>query len=325
MSSRPVAVFAFANRWMQQMILQAAPPEFAVRFLDDPRRADEVLADADFLVTIELPSAWVPHLKRCKLVQHQGVGYDGVDVPALERANIPLAVTPEGTIDGVAEHTILFILALYKRLTVVHDSLRRGEFDRIGWRAQCHFFQGKTLGLVGFGRIGRRVAHLARAFDAGVVYHDVQRATPAVERELAAQFLPFDELLATADIVSVHAPLTPETAGLFGAREYSRMKPGALFVNTARGGTYDMDALYQALKSGHLGGAGLDVFNPQPPPPGHPILQLPNVICTPHMATGTVEAHLEKARAQFANFQRVLRGDRPQNLVNGWQSDPGSV
>jgi phosphoglycerate dehydrogenase-like enzyme len=315
---RAVAVFTFSNRWMQEMVRQAAPPDFEVKFLEDPGnepRLRELLAEADFLVTTDLPAAWVPWLRRCRLVQHQGVGYDGIDVAALARAGIPLAVTPEGTINGVAEHTILFILALYKRLTAVHDSVRRGGFDRIGWRAQCHFFQGKTLGLVGFGRIGRRVAHLARAFEAAVVYADVRRARLEVEQELGARHLPFEGLLAEADVVSVHTPLTAETRGLFGANEFARMKPGALFVNTSRGGTYDMDALYEALRSGHLGGAGLDVFNPQPPPPDHPLLQLPNVICTPHMATGTVEAHLEKAQAQFANFRRVLQGEPPRNLV----------
>jgi phosphoglycerate dehydrogenase-like enzyme len=315
---RALAVFNFADRWMREMILLEAPPGFDVRFIDDPAdagRARAALAEADFLVTLELPAAWVPWLRRCRLVQHQGVGYDGIDLPALRAAGIPLAVTPEGTILGVAEHTILFILALYKRLPEVHASLRRGEFDRLAWRPQCHFFAGRTLGVVGFGRIGRRVAHLARAFDVEVVYTDVRRAPAAVEAEVRARYLPLDELLAEADVVSVHTPLTPETRGLFGAAEFARMKPGALFVNTARGGTYDMDALCKALQSGHLGGAGLDVFNPQPPPPDHPILTLPNVVLTPHMATGTVEAHREKARAQFANFQRVLRGEPPLNLV----------
>lgn len=316
-SRRPVAVFNFSDRWMREMILQEAPDDFAVRFLEgrDEPSVRPLLEEADFLVTIDLPAAWVPWLGRCRLVQHQGVGYDGIDLKALNRAGIPLALTPDGTVVGVAEHALLLILALYKRLTVVHDSLRRGGFDRVGWRKQCHFLQGKTLGLVGFGRIGRRVAHLARAFETVTVYADVLRAPREVEQELGAVYLSFGQLLAEADIVSVHTPLTPQTRGLFGAGQFAAMKPGALFINTSRGETYDMNALCESLRSGHLGGAGLDVFNPQPPPTDHPILQLPNVICTPHMATGTVEAHREKARAQFANFARVLRGEPPENVV----------
>jgi phosphoglycerate dehydrogenase-like enzyme len=317
-SERAVALFNFADPWMREVIAEVAPPGFDVRFIDNPADAGRLhglLPEADFLVTLELPAAWVPWLRRCRLVQHQGVGYDAIDVAALAAAGIPLGVTPEGTTVGVAEHTILLILALYKRLPEVHASLRRGEFDRLAWRPHCHFFAGKTLGVVGFGRIGQRVARLARAFDAPVIYSDVRPAPAAVEAELGARRRPFDDLLAEADVVTVHTPLTPETRGLFGAGEFARMRPGALFVNTARGGTYDMGALDEALRSGHLGGAGLDVFNPQPPPKDHPILRLPNVVLTPHMATGTVEAHREKARAQFANFERVLHGETPRNLV----------
>jgi phosphoglycerate dehydrogenase-like enzyme len=313
-----VALFNFSNRWMREMVLQAAPPVFDVQFLDPGADGDKLrhaLGQADFLVTIESPADWVRSLARCRLVQLQGVGYDAVDCAALREARIPLAMTPEGTVVGVAEHTIMFILALYKRLIEVHASVRRGEFDKVGWRSGCHFLQGKTVGIVGFGRIGRRVAHLARAFQATVVYSDVQRAAPEIERELAAAYLPLDELLEQADVVSVHTPLTAHTRLMFREREFVRMKRGALFINTSRGETYDMDALCHALRSGRLGGAGLDVFNPQPPPQDHPLLQLPNVICTPHMATGTVEAHLEKARAQFENFARVLRGEAPLNLV----------
>jgi phosphoglycerate dehydrogenase-like enzyme len=303
---------------MQGVIREAAPPAFDVRFLDAPTddpRTHDLLAAADFLVTVKLPGAWVPHLRRCRLVQLQGVGADGVDRPALDRAGIPLAMTPDGTVVGVAEHTLLLILAVSKRLTAVHESIRRGEFDPVGWRPQCHFFRGKTLGVVGFGRIGRRVAHLAAAFEAEVFYSDVVPAPADVETRLGVRRLPFEKLLARADVVSVHTPLTAETRGLFGPAEFARMRRGAIFVNTGRGETYSMDALADAVRSGHLGGAGLDVFDPEPPPPDHPLLHLPNVICTPHMATGTVEAHREKAAAQFANFRRVWHGEPPTDLV----------
>jgi phosphoglycerate dehydrogenase-like enzyme len=316
--SKPVAVFNFQNVWMQQMIRQAAPAGFDVRFVSDPRNDSAVrdlLAEADFLVTIELPGAWIGWLTRCKLVQLQGVGFDAVDRAGLVAAGIPLAATPEGTTVGVAEHTILFILALNKRLVEVHASVARGEFDKIGWRDRCHFFAGQTLGIVGLGRIGRRVAQLARAFDARVIYIDVRRAEREVEAACGAEYRSFGDLLAEADIVTVHTPLDASTENLFGAREFARMKPGAVFINTSRGGTYDLDALYASLRSGHLRGAGLDVFQPQPPPANHPLLKLPNVICTPHMATGTVEAHREKALAQFANFSRVLRGEPPMHRV----------
>jgi phosphoglycerate dehydrogenase-like enzyme len=148
-----------------------------------------------------------------------------------------------------------------------------------------------------------------------ILYTDVVRAEETTEVELGATFVTLDELLSQSDIVSMHTPLTPQTQGMLGAAEFARMRQGAYCVITGRGQTYDMDALCEALKSGHLAGAGIDVYNPEPPPMDHPILRLPNVICTPHMATGTVEAHQAKARAQFENLKRVLAGQEPFNVV----------
>ena len=317
-SDKPIALFAFSHPWMQEMVLKATPPDFEVRFLErrDEQTLQRELPAADLFVTTRLPAKWVPMLKRCKLVQHQGVGYDGIDVEALTKAGIPFAITPDGTVIGVAEHSVLLILALSKQLVQVHNSMSRGDkFNSMPWRPNCHFFYGKTLGIVGFGRIGRRVGRLIRGFEVELIYYDVTRAPEALERELRATYMPFHELWTMCDVVSVHTPLTPETEGLFGKEEFATMKPGAFFINTGRGGTYDMDALHENLKSGYLGGAGLDVYNPEPPPMDHPIFQLPNVICTPHMATGTVEAHIAKAKAQFDNLRRVLSGEEPHNLV----------
>jgi phosphoglycerate dehydrogenase-like enzyme len=317
MSKRPVAVFDLPPVWMREVTLGVAPPEFEVRFLDrgDPGAARRLLPEADFFVALTMTTGEVGLLRRCRLVQLSGVGYDDMPVDELARAGIALASTPEGTVVGVAEHVILLILGLYKQIAQVHESMRQGCFDTYGWRPTSHFFAGKTLGIVGFGRIGRRVARLAHAFDARVLYHDVVRADEEVERSVGAQWVPLDLLVAGSDIITVHTTLTPETNRLFDAARFARMKPGAIFINTSRGGTYDMDALYDALRAGHLGGAGLDVFDPEPPPPDHPILQLPNVLCTPHMATGTIEAVQHKAEAQFANFRRVIRGETPKNLI----------
>jgi len=315
--TKPLALFALTHPWMQEMVLRVAPPDFDVKFLDlsNYEAATEQLPLADFLMTTYLTSELVELLSRCKLVQHQGVGVDGIDTQALAAAHIPLAITPEGTVIGVAEHTVLLILALSKQLLRVDASIRNGEYDNVRWRSTSYFLYQKTLGIVGLGRIGQRVAHLAKAFEANLVYSDPFRQSPEVETDLGITYLPFDRLLEEADIVTLHTPLTTETENMFGSKQFSRMKPGALFINTSRGGTFDMDALYANLDAGHLGGAGLDVFNPEPPPQDHPILQLPNVISTPHMATGTVDAHLMKAKGQFDNFDRVLRGETPHNLV----------
>jgi phosphoglycerate dehydrogenase-like enzyme len=314
----PLAVFVITHPWLKGSVREAAPASFGVEFVDanDTQAAVALIPRADFLVTTYLPSSWLPLLRRCRLVQLLGVGTDQVDVVGLQEAGIPVAITPDGLDVGVAEHTILFILALYKRFLEVSTSTRRGEWDEFGWRQQCHLFHGKTLGLVGFGRVGRQVAHLARAFDAQVIYFDPVPAGSAIERVLEAKLVSFRELLQLADIVSVHTPLNERTRLLFGAQAFSQMKRGSIFINTSRGGTYDLDALYDSIRSGHIAGAGLDVFEPEPPPATHPLLQLQNVLCTPHMAAGTLEVHHRKLSAQFANMRRVLHGEAPLNLLS---------
>ena len=158
-TDRPMALFVHANLWVREQFQKMAPPSFDVQFADpaDARALSTLLPNANFLVADDVPAEWVPLLcKNCKLVQLTGVGFDGVAVSALHSAKIPLAATPEGTVVGVAEHTILLILALSKQIVQVHRSVSAGEFDTIAWRANSHFFYGRTLGLVGLGRIGKK-------------------------------------------------------------------------------------------------------------------------------------------------------------------------
>ena len=314
---RPLIVYNLGHPWVRSVALEHAPAEFELRFPDDsgPGGIESLLPEADFLVSGRVPPEWVPLLKRCRLVQKYGVGLDTVDVEGLRSAGIPLATSPTLTPEGVAEHTLTLILALWKLLIPIHLSVRDGGFDMFGRRQDIHLLHGKTVGIVGLGRIGRKVARLVHAFEVDTLYYDLFRAPPELERELGARAVSFDEVVTRSDVVTVHTPLTAETRSLFGAPEFARMKPGALFINTCRGDTYDLDALYQALASGHLGGAGLDVFNPEPPPPDHPLLKLPNVVLTPHNASGTVERHHAIAREHFINCQRVLDGEEPLHLV----------
>ena len=175
---------------------------------------------------------------------------------------------------------------------------------------------GKTVGLIGFGRIGREVARRARAFDTTIVYHDAVRAPAAVEAELGATYLSRDDLLRQADVVSLHAPLTAETRGMIGERELRLMRPHAVLINTARGALIDEQALVRALDEEWIAGAGLDVLAQEPPDADNPLLTCPNVILTPHVAAGTRDAYRTKMQAVFANMQRVARGEAPLNQVS---------
>jgi phosphoglycerate dehydrogenase-like enzyme len=227
-----------------------------------------------------------------------------------------LAITPGGTTVGVAEHTVLLILAILRRLPFADAELRQGRFHINALRPVSRELRGRTVGLLGMGRIGRAVAERLRPFDVRLVYHDPATLPADVERELRLERTGREELLAAADIVSLHLPLTPATRHVIGSDALSRMKPSAFLVNTARGGLVDEAALVETLRSGRLAGAALDVFDPEPPPPDHPLYALPNVVLTPHISAGTRDAFMEKMGFVFANLDRFWRGDPVENLVD---------
>ena len=293
------------------------PPGLTLHVRGAHETVEAALAGADFVLvaTTPLPAAAIAGAPRLRLIQHQGVGYDKTDVAAAAACGVPVALCPAGTSVGVAEHVFLLILALYKQLLRADASLRQGEWLQWALRPQSYEIAGKCFGLVGLGRIGREVALRARAFGASVLYYDPVRADAEVETSLAAQWLPFDVLLAQADILSLHLPLVPDTHHLIGAAELARMRPTAVLINTARGPLVHQAALVEALRAGQIAGAGLDVYETEPLRPGDPLLALQNVVVTPHIAAGTVDALQTKMAACFDNMLRVARGETPRDVV----------
>ncbi|MGB1252143.1 MAG: NAD(P)-dependent oxidoreductase [Candidatus Promineifilaceae bacterium] len=315
----PLAVYTITHPWVQSVVREVRDeiaPEWDVAFLKpgDQAGAQTLLPKADALLCLKCSAEWIGLLDRCKLVQHNGVGYDGIDRVALNDRGIPLAITPVGTAVGVAEHVFMLMLSLSKQLLPVHKSLQNGTWEMMGWRANSTWVHQRTLGIVGLGRIGKRVAHLAHAFGTKTLYTDIVPMPAELEERYALERVELDELIERSDIVTVHVPLTEKTNGMFGSAEFERMKSDALFINASRGETYDMDALYNALVAGQLRGAGLDVFNPEPPNQ-HPILYLDNVVATSHIASGTIERQYAIVRAQFENFQRALRGEAVEDQI----------
>jgi phosphoglycerate dehydrogenase-like enzyme len=306
---------------LQPFVRAEVPPGWALEVVQS-RSPDELrrrLAGAEFVVvaTARIDAEILAAAPRLRHVQHQGVGYDNVDVPACRARGVSVALTPEGTTTGVAEHTFLLLLALYKRLREAETRLRAGDWPVWELRSGSFEIAGKTLGLVGFGRIGQALARRAGAFEARVLYYDPFRPPPEVEQRLGVTYRPLDELLGEADVVSLHLPLSPETRHLIGARELALMRPTAILLNTARGALVDEGALVQALASGGIAGAGLDVFEREPPQEGNPLLGMENVVLTPHIAAGSADAFRVKMRAVFANLARVARGEAPINQVAG--------
>lgn len=268
----------------------------------------------------ELPEHWqvrAPLLAmapRLLFVSSYGAGFDTVDVAACTRAGVAVMNQAGSNANAVAEHAMGLLLGLGKRIADCDRRLRKGEaFSRHALMGLE--LRGRTLGIVGIGHAGTRMTALARAFGMSVLANDpllsheeiVQRgAEPA---EMAA-------LLSRADAVSLHCPLDASTRGLFNAEAFAAMKPGAFFISTARGHIHDEAALHAALLRGHLGGAGLDVWASEPPPATHPLLALPNVIATHHLAGVTQEARRQMATMAAEQLLEALRGERPPRLVN---------
>jgi len=251
-----------------------------------------------------------------KLVQLLSAGYDHVDIEAARKAKVPVSNNGGANALAVAEHTIMLILAVLKRVVQFHNSVVAGKW-RVGNPADVRVYEmgNRTLGIIGLGNIGKKVARRARAFDTKVVYYDIRRLSEAEEDALGVRFVLLDELLRTADIVSLHVPLDDSTRNLLGARELGLMKREAIVVNTCRGPVIDEAALFDTLKNNRIAGAGLDVMVDEPPKADHPFFTLPNVTLTPHSAGPTWENWTARFRNGFDNIQRVASGRAPLWVV----------
>jgi D-3-phosphoglycerate dehydrogenase len=247
-------------------------------------------------------------------VSSSGAGYDTIDVDACTRAGVAVVNQAGGNANSVAEQTIGLMIAVSRRLCEQDRRLRNGErFSRED--VMGYDISGRVLGLVGMGHIGTRVASLARAFNMTVLATDPYVSAQEIEQRGAVP-VSMDELLARCDIVSLHCPRTRETTGMFNAQAIKAMKQGALFITTARGGIHDEIALAEALQSGHLRGAGLDVWAVEPPPADHPLLGLANVVATHHTAGVSHDARYNIAKVAADQIQTLANGNRPPRLVN---------
>ena len=256
-----------------------------------------------------LDTGMLAQTTRLRIVSKHGVGTDAIDVGWCTAHGVPVTVTPDANTTSVAEHTMMLMLAAVKRLRSYDDAVRDGHW-RFRDSLQAGELAGRTVLVVGFGRTGRRVAKLCRAF--GMNVSVFTRSAVCAGFEAVANL---DEGLAIADIVTLHVPRTADTAGLLDARRLGRMKPGAVLVNCARGGLVDEDALALALRDGRLGAAGLDVFADEPLSPGHPLTALPNVVLTPHSAASTEEGARRMAVAMAENLLAGLDGTLAGHVV----------
>jgi glyoxylate reductase/D-3-phosphoglycerate dehydrogenase len=272
-----------------------------------------VLAETDYLVgfvDMLVKEALYQAAPRLKLIQLLSAGYDRADIGAARRAGVPIANNGGANAVAVAEHALLLMLAVSRRLIWQHASVSAGR-----WRGnntpRVHELRGKTLGIVGLGTIGKKTARLAIAFGMPVQYYDVARLSEDAEDALGVRFRLFREILRTSDVVSLHVPLNDTTRHMVGAAELALMQPASILINTSRGPVIDEQALCKALSAGAIAGAGLDVFDEEPPPADNPLFRLDNVVLTAHLAGPTWESNTARLRNAFDNVQRVARGEPP--------------
>jgi D-3-phosphoglycerate dehydrogenase len=290
----------------------------------DPAAAWPVLSQAHIYqisaAKDELPLGWFARaelIERCPqllCVSSTGAGYDTVDVAACTAAGIAVLNQSGGNAPSVAEHTLGLMLGVSRRMLEGDRRMRR-EVGYAREEVMGHEIRGKTLGLVGVGNIGTRVAALAQAFGMQVIATDPLLSEDEIARR-GARAVTFAELLTQSDIVSLHCPRDASTLRMMNADAFGRMKAGALFITTARGGIHDEAALIQALQSGHLAGAGIDVWDQEPPPLDHPLLAMDNVFATFHTAGVTHEARRSVASMAAEQIVGLRQGERPPRLIN---------
>ncbi|MEO8715234.1 MAG: 2-hydroxyacid dehydrogenase [Acetobacteraceae bacterium] len=275
----------------------------------------DMLADTEYMIgagEFATDDAFFKSAPKLKLLQLLSAGYDRIDIEAARRAGVPVCNNGGANSVAVSEHALMLMLAVCRRLTWKHQMVASGS-----WRgndvAGVRLFElrGRTLGIIGLGTIGKKVARLARAFGMDVQYYDTVRLTEDQADALGVRFRLMNELLRTSDIVSLHVPLTKLTRQMMGAAQFKLMKPTAYLINTCRGPVIDEPALHAALTGGTIAGAGLDVFDREPPPANHPLFTLDNVVLTPHFAGPTWENQQTRFRNAFDNVERVARGEAP--------------
>lgn len=277
---------------------------------DDAERLEKLaIADAVIVAPAVLKPEWVALAPRLKLVQHQGVGWEGeTPIAALRERGIRLAINPLGTPDVVSEHALALMFACLRHIPRTDAAMRRGEWLGTALRPISRNLRGRTVGIVGMGRIGSAVAALLQPFNVRGLYTDPAVKLPeGLELALGFRRVPMDVLLRESDIVTLHLPATPATRHIINDDSLATMKPEAILVNCARGAVVDEAALARALAAGTIRAAGIDVFDPEPPRPDNPLFGLNNAVLTPHVAAGTLDAMMAKVEGATANLGRFFR------------------
>lgn len=305
---------------MQAAIQGELPDGFEIIMVPSTDEFDQ-LQDVDYIImrTVEMREETLKTLRKIKFIQRWGVGYDIIDIKAAGELNIPVAIMPGINATQVMELTVSLVLAVYRNVVTMHNSILDGQWPRTELRKRSYSISGKTVGIIGMGNIGKKVAALIKSFDADVQYYDVVRLSSELELEFGLRYVPFEELLKTSDIISLHIPLTDENRNLINKKTIALMKPTAIIINTSRGGIVNEADLFDALQHDRLLGAGLDVFEQEPLQADSPLRSLRNIVMTPHVGANTVDINLSMAKRAMENIVKMSSGGglSTAELING--------
>ena len=283
-----------------------------------PAETENLIAEHEYLILFPstLGDDAIRAGKHLKLIQLVSAGFDRVNVDLCRSLGVPVANNGGTNAPDVAEHALMFMLAYQRRFVDFDHYVKAGQWRGIDSAQTTFALGGKTVGIIGLGKIGQRVAQLLAPFGTRILFHDAFPPPEAVQKELQAERVPLDQLLVESDIITIHVPLNDDTRQMINADSLRRMKSNALLINTCRGEVIDEPALAAALKEGRIRAAALDVMVEEPPPADHPLLGLDNVIFTPHTAGVTFDSFSRRGKFIFANIDRVARGEEPLALVN---------
>lgn len=313
-----VTDYSFPTLDTERAILEPLGCQLAAKQCRSPAEMIDLVADADAVITQFAPvtAEVIGSMRRARVIVRYGIGVDNVNLDAARERNIPVCNVPAYCIDEVADHTLAMILALTRQIVANSNHIRAGNWGLAAPLASMHALRQLTVGIVALGRIGRAVAARLRAFGCPLLAFDPQ--VPAAEIERAGCVsVTLDKLLGEADVVTLHCPSTAATRKLIDGAALAKMKRGALLINVARGDVVDTAAMIEALRGGQLGGAGLDVCDPEPVPADSPLRTMGNVILSPHVASTSVPAMTALRTEVAQTVARALRGELLVNVVNG--------
>jgi D-3-phosphoglycerate dehydrogenase / 2-oxoglutarate reductase len=308
--------YVFSSLEPERAVLEPLGVELRPQQCGSEEEIIELAHDADGVLNCyaKMTARVIEKLNRCKIIARYGIGVDNVDLVAASKARILVTNVPDYCVDEVSDHALALVLSLARKIVAADAGVKSGNWS-VTAHAEIRRLRGQTLGLLGFGKIAKALASKAQPLGMKVLVYD-----PYLEPELVshhgAEAVSLDRLLAEADAISIHVPLSPETHNLIGQRELARMKSTAFLINTSRGGIVDEPALAEALKAGRIGGAALDVLSVEPPTQDHPLREAPNIILTPHLAFHSRESVIELQTKAAEEVARALKGEPPRSPIN---------